>query len=30
MFTEDKELQRLEQRDYVPKHSMYVCVFILF
>jgi hypothetical protein len=28
MSPEDKELQRLEQRDHVSKHSMCVCGFI--
>jgi hypothetical protein len=30
MSPEDEELQKLEQKDHVSKHSMCVCVFILF
>jgi hypothetical protein len=30
MSPEDEELQNLEQKDRVSKHSMCVCKFILF
>jgi hypothetical protein len=30
MSPEEKELQRLEQRDHVSRHSMSVGIFILF